>query len=273
MRAQFEVLIFRVTSVLYSLISQNGQEVENWRSASGTEIRTTDLVAMEITVGQQDGNHEVQRPTDWPVQKEKSNEELTKENEALRNEIQIVNEKYNNVTQLIKHKNTQGKRAVFLYEKLLYVRKREPRCSIYCRKIRKKVKAQEKQIASLKNEISILENANSNLNCKVIKLEAEKKKLEDKLPATTSEDDLVLFGGGNYKTYLQEKDAQMEKHLNDFYSLTTGRCGKRPEYKPIDIQNKPKNPYYLDSDDESSEENDDFHDDDSDVTIDSMSGL
>ncbi|GBN07253.1 hypothetical protein AVEN_121249-1 [Araneus ventricosus] len=68
MRAQFEVLIFRVTSVRYCLISQNGQVVENWRSASRTEIRTTDLAAMEITVYHQDDNHEVQRPTDWPVQ-------------------------------------------------------------------------------------------------------------------------------------------------------------------------------------------------------------
>ncbi|GBM78317.1 hypothetical protein AVEN_222138-1, partial [Araneus ventricosus] len=38
------------------------------RSASRTEIRTTDLAAMEITVDQQDDNHELQRPTDWPVQ-------------------------------------------------------------------------------------------------------------------------------------------------------------------------------------------------------------
>ncbi|GBN34675.1 hypothetical protein AVEN_198178-1 [Araneus ventricosus] len=68
MRAQFEVLIFRVTSVRYCLISQNGQVVENWRSASRTEIQTTDLAAMEITVYHQDDNHEVQRPTDWPVQ-------------------------------------------------------------------------------------------------------------------------------------------------------------------------------------------------------------
>ncbi|GBL61986.1 hypothetical protein AVEN_148973-1, partial [Araneus ventricosus] len=68
MRAQFEVLIFREISVKYCLISQNGQVVENWRSASRTEIRTTDLVAMEITVDHQDGNHEVQRPTDWTVQ-------------------------------------------------------------------------------------------------------------------------------------------------------------------------------------------------------------
>ncbi|GBM43803.1 hypothetical protein AVEN_225695-1 [Araneus ventricosus] len=68
MRAQFEVLIFRVTSVRYCLISQNGQVVENWRSASRTEIRTTDLAAMEITVDHQDDNHEVQRLTDWPVQ-------------------------------------------------------------------------------------------------------------------------------------------------------------------------------------------------------------
>ncbi|GBN74379.1 hypothetical protein AVEN_34899-1 [Araneus ventricosus] len=27
-----------------------------------------DLAAMEVTVDQQDDNHEVQRPTDWPVQ-------------------------------------------------------------------------------------------------------------------------------------------------------------------------------------------------------------
>ncbi|GBM55350.1 Zinc finger BED domain-containing protein 5 [Araneus ventricosus] len=38
------------------------------RSASRTEIRTTDLAAMEITVDQQDDNYEVQKPTDWPVQ-------------------------------------------------------------------------------------------------------------------------------------------------------------------------------------------------------------
>ncbi|GBM88789.1 hypothetical protein AVEN_269431-1, partial [Araneus ventricosus] len=38
------------------------------RSASRTEIRTTDLAAMEITVDQQDDKHEVQRPTYWPVQ-------------------------------------------------------------------------------------------------------------------------------------------------------------------------------------------------------------
>ncbi|GBM20101.1 hypothetical protein AVEN_268420-1 [Araneus ventricosus] len=38
------------------------------RSASRTEIRTTDLAAMDITVDQQGDNHEVQRPTDWPVQ-------------------------------------------------------------------------------------------------------------------------------------------------------------------------------------------------------------
>ncbi|GBN29558.1 hypothetical protein AVEN_59546-1 [Araneus ventricosus] len=68
MRAQFEVLIFRVISVKYCLISQNGQVVENWRSASRTEIKTPDLVAMEITVDHKDGNHEVQRPSDWPIQ-------------------------------------------------------------------------------------------------------------------------------------------------------------------------------------------------------------
>ncbi|GBN10808.1 hypothetical protein AVEN_239883-1 [Araneus ventricosus] len=33
-----------------------------------TGIRTTDLAAMGITVGQQDDNYEGQRPTDWPVQ-------------------------------------------------------------------------------------------------------------------------------------------------------------------------------------------------------------
>ncbi|GBL82036.1 Zinc finger BED domain-containing protein 5 [Araneus ventricosus] len=43
------------------------------RSASRTEIRTTDLAAMEITVDQQDDNHEVQRPTDWPVQELEEN--------------------------------------------------------------------------------------------------------------------------------------------------------------------------------------------------------
>ncbi|GBM75191.1 hypothetical protein AVEN_129213-1 [Araneus ventricosus] len=68
MRAQFEVFIFRVTSFRYCLISQNGQVVESWRSASRTEIRTTDLAAMELTVDHQDDNHEVQRLTDWPVQ-------------------------------------------------------------------------------------------------------------------------------------------------------------------------------------------------------------
>ncbi|GBM04409.1 hypothetical protein AVEN_35587-1 [Araneus ventricosus] len=68
MRAQFEVLIFRVTSVRCCLISQNEKVVENWRSASRTEIRTTDLAATEITVDHQDDNHEVERSTDWPVQ-------------------------------------------------------------------------------------------------------------------------------------------------------------------------------------------------------------
>ncbi|GBN01054.1 hypothetical protein AVEN_271477-1 [Araneus ventricosus] len=38
------------------------------RLASRIKIRTTDLAAMVITVDQQDDNHEVQRPTDWPVQ-------------------------------------------------------------------------------------------------------------------------------------------------------------------------------------------------------------
>ncbi|GBM81414.1 hypothetical protein AVEN_207367-1, partial [Araneus ventricosus] len=41
------------------------------RSASRTEIRTTDLAAMEITVDQQDDNHEVQRPTDWLFRRHK----------------------------------------------------------------------------------------------------------------------------------------------------------------------------------------------------------
>ncbi|GBN17036.1 hypothetical protein AVEN_129575-1 [Araneus ventricosus] len=68
MRAQFEVLIFRVISVRYYLISQNGQVFENWRSASRTEFLTTDLAAMEITVDHQDDNHEVKRQTEWPVQ-------------------------------------------------------------------------------------------------------------------------------------------------------------------------------------------------------------
>ncbi|GBM78539.1 hypothetical protein AVEN_244620-1 [Araneus ventricosus] len=38
------------------------------RLASRTEIRTTDLAAMETTVDQQDDNHDLQRPTDLPVQ-------------------------------------------------------------------------------------------------------------------------------------------------------------------------------------------------------------
>ncbi|GBN92430.1 hypothetical protein AVEN_199534-1 [Araneus ventricosus] len=37
------------------------------KSASRTEFRT-DFADMEITVDQQDDNHEVKRPTDWPVQ-------------------------------------------------------------------------------------------------------------------------------------------------------------------------------------------------------------
>ncbi|GBO35143.1 Zinc finger BED domain-containing protein 5 [Araneus ventricosus] len=49
MRSQFEVLIVRVTS-----------------------IRTTDLAAKEETVDQQDDNHEMQRPTDLPVQVDES---------------------------------------------------------------------------------------------------------------------------------------------------------------------------------------------------------
>ncbi|GBN07727.1 hypothetical protein AVEN_251407-1 [Araneus ventricosus] len=54
------------------------------RSASRTEIRTTDLVAMEITVDQQDGNHEVQRPTDWPAQ--------------IRNKIDFVKKKFQSIS-------------------------------------------------------------------------------------------------------------------------------------------------------------------------------
>ncbi|GBN29472.1 hypothetical protein AVEN_151830-1 [Araneus ventricosus] len=54
------------------------------RSASITEIRTTDLSAMEITVDQQDDNHEVERPTDWPVQ--------------LRNKIDFVFKKIESIT-------------------------------------------------------------------------------------------------------------------------------------------------------------------------------
>ncbi|GBM72236.1 hypothetical protein AVEN_83913-1 [Araneus ventricosus] len=42
------------------------------RSASRNEIRTTDLAALEITVDQQDDNHELQRTTDWPVQVDES---------------------------------------------------------------------------------------------------------------------------------------------------------------------------------------------------------
>ncbi|GBN37626.1 hypothetical protein AVEN_154054-1 [Araneus ventricosus] len=38
------------------------------RSISRTEIRTTDLTAIEITVDQQGDNHEVQKPTYWPAQ-------------------------------------------------------------------------------------------------------------------------------------------------------------------------------------------------------------
>ncbi|GBN48230.1 hypothetical protein AVEN_39596-1 [Araneus ventricosus] len=42
------------------------------RSASRTEILTTDLAAMETTVDQQDDNHELQRSTDCPVQVDES---------------------------------------------------------------------------------------------------------------------------------------------------------------------------------------------------------
>ncbi|GBL95495.1 hypothetical protein AVEN_54104-1 [Araneus ventricosus] len=45
------------------------------RSASRNEILTTDLSAMEITVDQQDDNHEVQRPTDCPVQVDESTDD------------------------------------------------------------------------------------------------------------------------------------------------------------------------------------------------------
>ncbi|GBO08505.1 hypothetical protein AVEN_45053-1 [Araneus ventricosus] len=45
------------------------------RSASRNEIRTTDLAAMEITVDQQDDNHEMQRPTDCPVQVDESTDD------------------------------------------------------------------------------------------------------------------------------------------------------------------------------------------------------
>ncbi|GBM07457.1 Zinc finger BED domain-containing protein 5 [Araneus ventricosus] len=54
------------------------------RSASRTEIRTTDLAAMDITVDQQDDNHEVQRPTDWLVQ--------------VRNEIDFVKKNFQNIS-------------------------------------------------------------------------------------------------------------------------------------------------------------------------------
>ncbi|GBN05045.1 hypothetical protein AVEN_123639-1 [Araneus ventricosus] len=53
------------------------------RSASRTEIRTTDLASMEITVDQQDDNHELQRPTDWPVQ--------------VRNKIDFVKKRTQNI--------------------------------------------------------------------------------------------------------------------------------------------------------------------------------
>ncbi|GBM94746.1 hypothetical protein AVEN_66040-1 [Araneus ventricosus] len=56
-------------------IRSRGHLVDKWlktgtlkRSASVTEIRTTDSAALEISVDQQDDNHEVQRPTDWPVE-------------------------------------------------------------------------------------------------------------------------------------------------------------------------------------------------------------
>ncbi|GBL53472.1 hypothetical protein AVEN_134687-1 [Araneus ventricosus] len=51
------------------------------RSTSRTEIRTTDLAAMEITVDQQDDNHEVH---DWPVR--------------VRNKIDFVLKKTHNIS-------------------------------------------------------------------------------------------------------------------------------------------------------------------------------
>ncbi|GBL90502.1 hypothetical protein AVEN_179426-1 [Araneus ventricosus] len=99
MRAQFEVLIFRVTSVRYCLISQNGQVIENCgtlkRSASRTEIRTSDLAAMEITVDHQDDNQEVQRKTDWPVQ--------------VRNKIGFVKKTAQNISEPQKKKKFSNK--------------------------------------------------------------------------------------------------------------------------------------------------------------------
>ncbi|GBM01838.1 hypothetical protein AVEN_218959-1 [Araneus ventricosus] len=74
----------KVTSTRYCLISQNRQVVENWRSTSRTEIRTTDLAALEITMDHQDDNHEVQRPTAWPVQ--------------VRNKIDFVKKKTQNIS-------------------------------------------------------------------------------------------------------------------------------------------------------------------------------
>ncbi|GBM66877.1 hypothetical protein AVEN_213369-1 [Araneus ventricosus] len=47
------------------------------RSESRTKIRTTDLAGMKITVNQQDDNHEVQRPTDCPVQVTKASQFYT----------------------------------------------------------------------------------------------------------------------------------------------------------------------------------------------------
>ncbi|GBN82281.1 Zinc finger MYM-type protein 6 [Araneus ventricosus] len=46
------------------------------RAASRIEIRITDSAAMEITVDQQDDNHEVQRTTVWPVQADSTNTRL-----------------------------------------------------------------------------------------------------------------------------------------------------------------------------------------------------
>ncbi|GBM85689.1 hypothetical protein AVEN_273043-1 [Araneus ventricosus] len=77
-----------LTSVRYCLISQNGQVVENCRSASRTEIRTTDLAAVEMTADHQD---EVQRPTDWPVQ--------------VRNEIDLLKKKLKILVRLRRREN------------------------------------------------------------------------------------------------------------------------------------------------------------------------
>ncbi|GBL98776.1 SCAN domain-containing protein 3 [Araneus ventricosus] len=61
------------------------------RSASRSEIRTTDLAAMEITVDQQDDNHEVQRTTDWPVQTKFSSEAFARFIERNNQSVKVVN--------------------------------------------------------------------------------------------------------------------------------------------------------------------------------------